>query len=105
MVAEAVATAPWNITKGPFFAIFAMRMPTPALPSTYRMVLHVSTGVSMIRKRPAVTEPPIDFTGVGSERVISLVSQRLRNRVFENVSPNLDRGPWIRATLTPTQYT
>ena len=69
MVAETVAKAPWKSTNGPFILIFEAKIVIPYFPSTYKIVLHVSTGVSIILNNPAVIEPPMDLTAIGRERV------------------------------------
>jgi len=66
MVADTVAKAPWNRTNGPLIFIFEAKIVIPYLPSTYKIVLHVSIGVRIILNNPAVIEPPIDLIAIGS---------------------------------------
>jgi hypothetical protein len=74
-------------------AIFVPKILSPWAPSTYRTVFTVSTGVRKILKVPAVKEPPAAFKAMGRSFVTSKELLRVRNNVFEKVSPNLDNGP------------
>ena len=86
---------------GPFYAILFLSIDKPFAPSTYSIVFVASTGKSKILKQLAVADAPIVFTITGKFFVFSDLFISDKNNVFENVSPNLDIGPYIIATGYP----
>ena len=75
-----------------------MSISRPFAPSTYNIVLVASTGNNNILKQLAVADAPIVLTKTGKFLVFSDLFIKDKNNVLENVSPNLDNGPYIIAT-------
>lgn len=61
----------------------------------------MSTGVKAIRKTPAIIDPPAALIITGNFLVDSKESINVKNRVLAKVSPNLDKGPYIKAGAKP----
>ena len=100
-VAVAVAIAPQNKVCGPDLMTFQLRIAIPCLPSTWRIVFNVSTGVRRIQKRAAIVEALSVLTDMLSLRVLSCESRYSKTSLFEKVSPNQDSGPCSKATAYP----
>lgn len=70
----------------------------PYFPSTYNIVLTVSIGVKNIRNKAAIVEALSVFIDMLRSLVILLWLRISKVNLFEKVSPNLDKGPYTKAT-------
>lgn len=73
-------------------------MSIPYFPSTYNIVLTVSTGVKNILNKAAIVEALSVFIDMLRSLVILLWLRISNVNLFEKVSPNLDKGPYTKAT-------
>lgn len=73
--------------------IFAAKIFIPFFPSTYKIVLQVSTGIKNILNNPAETLAPIVLIPMGKPLVASNPFNITIAKVFAAVSPNLANGP------------
>jgi len=70
-VAAEEAKAPWYITLNPFYLTLALKISMAFFPSTYKVVLVVSIGVSMILYSAAVRLAPMVLRAIGKFLVVS----------------------------------
>lgn len=61
----------------------------------------VSTGVRNIQNRAAIVEAERVFTDMLKSLVRTLLLSTSKVNLFEKVSPNLDNGPYNKATEYP----
>ncbi len=79
----------------------SFKITIPYLPSTYKIVLIVSTGVKNILNIAAIVDALKVFIEILKSFVTGLWSSTSKVSLLEKVSPNLDKGPCNKATGYP----